>query len=91
MRTPIAAVLAALLLPPTLAAAQDGTPPRVADVWNGKDHVLPRPAEHAEEKQAGVALSPAQRRNETDEVESLARQLEQAVHAGPGAAGQVGQ
>jgi hypothetical protein len=91
MPTLSAFALAAALLAPSLALAQNATaPPRISDVWKGKDHVLPRAAEHRQEKAAGVALPAPQRRGETDEVESLAKQLEQGTHEGPGAPGEGG-
>lgn len=87
MRTHIApwAILAASVLLPVVAAAQDQGPARLDNIWNGKSHALPPAEIHAQEKSAGVALDPAQRKSQTDEVEELAKQLLQQTHEGPGA------
>ena len=78
-------VVAATLLIPVPAPAQDATAPREGDIWGGKEHVLPRAELHAQEKAAGVALPPAERRSQDEEVEQLERQVMQGAHEGPGA------
>lgn len=77
--------LAAALLLPLPAPAQDQAVPREGDIWNGKAHVLPPSEIHEEEKSAGVALSPAQRRSQDEAVERLERRALQGVQEGPGA------
>ncbi len=86
MHVIFASAAAAALLFPTFAAAQEQPPPaRLGDIWNGQDHVLPPGQIHAQEKSAGVALSPAQQRGQTDEVEQLEKQVLQGARHGPGA------
>ncbi len=77
--------LAAILLFPLPALAQEGAVPQGGTIWGGKEHVLPPDQLHAQEKAAGVALSPAEQRSQDEEVEQLERQVLQGAHEGPGA------
>ena len=79
---------AGLLLAPWLAAAQgQQAPARLDNIWDSEDHPMPRAQTHTEEKAAGVALPPAERRTQDDEVERLDRQVLQGADEGPGAGG----
>ena len=60
---------------PAIAAGQDQVPTREGDIWDWRNHE-PVPSQVQSEEQAeGVALPNAQQKQQTDDVESLYRQL----------------
>ena len=73
-RAPLLAILT-LAAVPALAAAQDGVPTRVGNIWDWRDHEPVPSVVNREERLAGIDPSPAQERKATDEVETLYRQL----------------
>ena len=57
------------------AHADDSAPPRVGNIWDGRDHE-PNPSDvHRDEQAAGVGQTPRQRTNADDDVETIYRQL----------------
>jgi len=71
-------VAAALAVAPGLALAQTHVPTREGNIWGGLDHE-PRPSQVLpQERAAGVAPSPAGETQQTDDVETLYRDLMQS-------------
>ena len=69
-------VIAALSWAPYFSVAQ--TPPREGNIWGGVDHE-PVPSQvQPQERAAGVSLPRAERKQQTDEVERLYRNLLQS-------------
>lgn len=78
----VGVVLTSLLLLAAPAVAQTTTAPsQNADTWGGVRHA-PGADLHGNEKAAGVALPPGQRRAQTDEVEQLQQQILQRAEKG---------
>lgn len=88
MKALVAAALAAAMLGPTLAAAQQGAqegqpPQRLDNIWNGKSHEPAPDAVRQREEAAGLRGSPAQQRSRDEEVNTLDKQiLERAQQGG---------
>src|SRR5438094_484788 len=71
-------VAAALAVAPGSALAQDRVPTPEGTIWGGLDHE-PRPSQVLpQERAAGVAPPPGQETQQTDEVETLYRDLMQS-------------
>jgi hypothetical protein len=82
----VGAVAACLAMLATPALAQTAATPGPApaqngDTWGGVRHA-PGGDLHSEEQSAGVALPPGQRREQTDEVEQLQKQILQRARQG---------
>ena len=64
-----------LLIGSLLAGAAVAQPRREGDIYNFRDHQPTEKQVRGSESRAGVAPSPAQRRDNKDEVDKLDRQL----------------
>ncbi len=78
-----AAVIAAIVLAPGLAAAQDSMPPsRLGNIWDNQAHQPTRDDTTEQEKAAGLRADPAAERRRADEVQQLDKQVLQRAQQG---------
>lgn len=83
MQAITASVIAAALLVPTLAVAQDSQPPgRVGNVWDNKSHQPTQSEVTQQEKAAGLGGSAAAERQQTEELEELDKQVLERAQQG---------
>lgn len=82
MKRPIIATLAAGLVMPGFALAQQTTPQRLENIWNGQDHELSPDQIREEEKAAGLRGDAAQQRARNLEVDQLDQEILQRALQG---------
>lgn len=83
MHAMVAFAVAATLLLPVLAHAQQDQPQaRVGNIWNNQAHQPTQDEVSQQEKAAGVAPRPGQQRQTADELQELDRQVMQRALQG---------